>query len=123
MIYENKLPYAHRSQNFKYLLENEVGKTLQEVCSDKANRKAAKDAALYQLQKLANKLLTEITNHVKEFRRGELDIVSLMEKMEQLRDHYKNKANDENIRPYVSQHEIQLIWNNTLKREKQYWWK
>ena len=118
MIYENKLPYAHRSQNFKYLLENEVGKTLCEVCSDKANRKAAKDAALYQLQKLANKLLTEITNHVKEFRRGELDVVSLLEKMEQLRDHYKNKANDGTIRPYVSQHEIQLIWDNTLKREK-----
>ena len=58
MIYDNKLPYAHRSHNFKYLLENEVGKTLCEVCSDKANRKAAKDAALYQLQKLANKLLT-----------------------------------------------------------------
>lgn len=81
MIYENKLPYAHRSQDFKYLLENEVGKTLQEVCQDKASRKAAKDAALYQLQKLATKLNAQISTHVKEFRRGELDIVSLMEKM------------------------------------------
>ena len=123
MNIDNKLPYAHRSQNFKYLLENEVGKTLCEVCSDKANKKAAKVAALYQLQKLANRLLTEITNHVKEFRRGELDVVSLLEKMEQIRDYYKNKANDDTIRPYVSQHEVKLIWNNTLKREKEDWWK
>ena len=50
-------------------------------------------------------------------------MVSLLEKMEQLRDHYKNKANADTIRPYVSQHEIQLIWDNTLKREKEGWWK
>lgn len=108
----------------KYFMENEYDavsgkpKTLQELCRDKEDLKFMKQGEMDYLGRVANKLVDGMVEAIQKFKKGEIDIIDLMDVLSAGKDKFKQRVEQEKLGQHLSSIEISMIWNNTIKRAR-----
>lgn len=111
-------PFARGYGNFRYLPEEQYGKTLKQIYIDKDESKARSTASRMEAERLAKLYVSKYTDAMDKLRKGEIDPVSvLLLKEEITKDYYERASQLEGI----SKFDIEYIWDNTWKSEKKKW--
>ena len=106
----------------KYIKEHDIDlltnsrKSISELCAGKEERQMMKDCALKQAQKYASKHVDNFASFISKFNSGEIDNAQMLELGKKERQGYFDDVELDGIGKNLSQFEITLIWNNTVKR-------
>ena len=72
--------------------------------------------AIERCEKLANKYSEKIREAILQFKKGELDYVSILLLRDEVIEQFKEDVKKDSLIEGVSDFDIRHIWNNTLKR-------
>ena len=87
-----------------------------ELCQQRKNAKMLHQIAIERCEKLANKYSEKIRDAILQFKRGELDYVSILILRDEVIEQYNKDIKKDGLMEGVSDFEIKYIWENTMKR-------
>lgn len=105
--------YAKQTDiDFKTMTRLEVP----ELCQNRQNAKMLHQIGIERCEKLAKKYSEKIREAIMQFKKGELDYVSILILRDEVIEQFNKDIKKDALIEGVSDFEIKHIWNNTLKR-------
>ena len=105
--------YAKQTDiDFKTMTRLEVP----ELCQNRQNAKMLHQIGIERCEKMAKKYSEKIREAIMQFKKGELDYVSILLLKDEILEDFNRDIKNDSLLEGVSEYEIKHIWKNTLKR-------